>query len=312
MLRAKQVLIPIDFSATMEPLLAYALPFALEIGVEEVHFVHSISTDSGPFPFDLTRDVAYLKYLRDQDAAASLESLAEIRQTYAAKYPFKMHHACLTGKHVGEAIVEYTHQKDIDLIIMGGHGHRGFQRYLLGSVADEVVQGAHCPVLTFRMHEGDWLPNGKISKVLVSTDFSEMSCEGLAVGYELAKTMDASLTLLHVVDQNAPITNGGQNHDAPDNLKERLALFCEETLHTCEGIVHEVRSGLPMYEIAMFAQQNSIDLIVMATHGNTGYHQFLMGSVTERVIRMATCPVLTLKSYGKSILDTKTSLALTA
>jgi nucleotide-binding universal stress UspA family protein len=148
-----------------------------------------------------------------------------------------------------------------------------------------------------------------LKKILVATDFSEPSEAALAYGRELARTFGASLTVLHVVDN---VLTRGYGADAfvlahPDLQREIEAtaqrqvdalLFDEDrTVLSATGMI--VTSNSPSAAIVDCARDAAIDLIVVGTHGRGAVAHLLMGSVAERVVRTAPCPVLTVRHPEK-------------
>jgi nucleotide-binding universal stress UspA family protein len=143
-----------------------------------------------------------------------------------------------------------------------------------------------------------------LKRILVPTDFSKHSHNALTYGAAFAEKFGAELYLLHVVQNLAvfipdavtvtpPITPPMEEMTAA--VRAALDRLVREnklqhlTVHT------EVREGTPFYEIIQFARETDIDLIVMGTHGHTGLAHVLMGSVTEKVVRKASCPVLSVR-----------------
>jgi nucleotide-binding universal stress UspA family protein len=119
-------------------------------------------------------------------------------------------------------------------------------------------------------------------EILLATDFSGLSEAAMQVAVEHARQSGARLHLLHVV---WPGTDA-----APSPALEPLARRLRDSGVT---VVTAVASGLPAAEIVRYAAHAAIDLIVVGTHGRTGVTRALIGSVAERVIRTAPCPVLT-------------------
>jgi nucleotide-binding universal stress UspA family protein len=143
-----------------------------------------------------------------------------------------------------------------------------------------------------------------LHRILVPTDFSKFSEVALTYAAALAEKFGAELFLLHVVQDlavfipdavavvPAPVAPVEQLATAARNALDRLV---QEQLLGQLPIHPEVREGTPFYEIIRFAREANIDLIVMGTHGHTGLVHVLLGSVTERVVRKAPCPVLTVR-----------------
>ncbi|HLJ95195.1 MAG TPA: universal stress protein [Gemmataceae bacterium] len=143
-----------------------------------------------------------------------------------------------------------------------------------------------------------------LHRILVPTDFSKHSEVALTYAAALAEKFGAELVLLHVVQDLAlfipdavavapPIA-------APVEQFTAAARDALDRIGQAENLRHlrfhrEVREGTPFYEIIRFAKEGDVDLIVMGTHGHTGLTHVLLGSVTEKVVRKAPCPVLTVR-----------------
>lgn len=141
-----------------------------------------------------------------------------------------------------------------------------------------------------------------ISRILVPTDFSDGAAAALEYAMGLAQTFAASVHLLHVVDDPlaAGVWSSGLYAAEIAGLQATLVRDAEEHLlrtvpPTTVGVTREVRTGSPPRQIVDVARERGIDLIVMGTHGRTGLAHIVMGSVAERVVRLAACPVLTLR-----------------
>ena len=144
----------------------------------------------------------------------------------------------------------------------------------------------------------------KINKVLVATDFSEASESALLYGREFARTFGAALHVLHVVE-NATMWAGPEavsvdfaRLEAELDASARNALNRIVTTEDREqlGAVMATRTGnSTALEIAAYAKAEGIDLILMGTHGRGTMGHLLMGSVAEKVVRIAPCPVLTVR-----------------
>ena len=144
----------------------------------------------------------------------------------------------------------------------------------------------------------------RLAKLLVPTDFSEDSEQAARYAVELAKRFQAEIHCVHVVDIPADLLStsdyymtgpSGQFVDQiREESKKNLEAFTEKNL---EGI--QVRTafleGSPFVEIIRYARDQQIDLVVIATHGRTRLKHVLFGSVAEKVVRKAPCPVLVVK-----------------
>jgi len=135
-----------------------------------------------------------------------------------------------------------------------------------------------------------------VKRILVPTDFSETSDAALKYGVGLAQTFSAQLYLLHVPGET------GENFEAdfPTGQFENMARERLETLMSGQEArqlrpEYATRIGAPADEIVRYADDRDIDLIVMGTHGRSGMAHMLLGSVAEKVVRGARCPVLTVR-----------------
>jgi nucleotide-binding universal stress UspA family protein len=141
-----------------------------------------------------------------------------------------------------------------------------------------------------------------LKTVLVPTDFSECSEAAVRYGRALAQAFGATLHLLHVVQDPykqawaaegfaAPVTDMIVEWEA--QARKRL----EETAAACTPVQTAVatRIGSPFYDISAYASEKNVDLIVIGTHGRGPIGHMLLGSVAERIVRKAPCPVLTVR-----------------
>ena len=144
----------------------------------------------------------------------------------------------------------------------------------------------------------------KISNVLVPTDFSEPSASALAYGREFARAFGARLHVLHVVENSmmfvGPEAVGVDLARLQTELDAAARTALERTVAAEDreqlNAATVVRSGTSTaFEIARYAEEAVIDIIVMGTHGRGPLGHLLMGSVAEKVVRIAPCPVLTVR-----------------
>ncbi|GGG93033.1 hypothetical protein GCM10007415_29790 [Parapedobacter pyrenivorans] len=142
------------------------------------------------------------------------------------------------------------------------------------------------------------------TRILIATDDSECSKKALQHGYGLAKLMESSVALIHVIEPAAPTNYGA------DPLMGQQPIIIPETTEMQEEnsktMLDEISKGLqdvkevftfsrignPKQEILTVANEWAADLIIMGTHGRTGFDHFISGSVSESVTRRAPCPVL--------------------
>lgn len=301
MLQIKKILFPTDFSACAERAVLHAAYLAdrydAELYVLNVH--HPVGERLYFDDFQLSEEEIASELNMHFDPSTS-------RKKDAASGAPQMHNVQVEHEVPAQAILEFAEEKDVDLIVMGTHGRRGVPRLLLGSVAEEVVRLATCPVFTVRTGE-ELVPRRPIERLLAPIDFSEHSRVAIDYAIELAKTYDAQLHLLHVTDDASLTTAYGV--EPMTNITDELARGAEEAMDELIATldyphVHsQVVLGHPARSILDYVDENESDLIVLSSHGRSGIERMLLGSVSEKVVRMAPSPVFTVKSFGKSLLS---------
>lgn len=143
-------------------------------------------------------------------------------------------------------------------------------------------------------------------RILCPTDFSPASLLALRTASSLALHFSGSLDVVHVVEPIPPVpveTNGSIRFDV-FGYEDELLAAAEKTLSELVSahvdpqvqVTKVVRSGVPWEEIVRLAKETRAGLLVIATHGRAGWKHFLFGSVTEKVIRVAPCPVLVIRA----------------
>jgi len=307
MISIKKILYPTDFSRCAGQAFAHAVHLArrhgAELHISHVTVLHDDDPHNAAHHFPEVQDVlSHLEDLAHQDMAAVL------REYHVRDLETK----CINvrASSAAPAILEYAEDNDIDLIVTGTHGRRGLKHLFLGSVAEEVVRLSNCPVLTLRERE-EPQPVAAMTRILVPIDFSEHSRRALVHAKWIASWYNARLDLLHVIEEQLHPAFYGTGRTSifevmPDirtKSKEKLGHLLEDTPGPNVMTESYVIGGRASGDIVEFAKANHSDLIVIATHGLTGIRSLLLGSVTEKVVRMAPCPVLTTKPFGKSLVS---------
>ncbi|MFD1562505.1 universal stress protein [Haloarchaeobius amylolyticus] len=199
-----------------------------------------------------------------------------------------------------ERILEYATTHDIELIAMGSHGRRRVGRLALGDETQGVVRDASVPVLVVRASD-DVRTVYPHERILVPTDGSEHADAALDLGLEVAADTGARLDLLSVVS----VTRYGSDVETDrliDRLEENARAALEKTAANAAETGVEIHTAVTVgtvhREIATYAETERMDLLVMGTHGRSGdgHARELPGSVTERVLRTAPAPVLTVRA----------------
>jgi universal stress protein A len=158
----------------------------------------------------------------------------------------------------------------------------------------------------------------RLRKILCPVDFSETSALALRYAVAFARQGNAALTLLHVVSPPLAALPGEPGIlELPQVNINEIAAVCQERL---EGMVGEmdataldvetkVISGVPFLEIVRYARDHDFDIIIMGSHGRSGLGHLLIGSVAERVVRKAPCPVLTVKDRRQAAQESRKETA---
>lgn len=137
----------------------------------------------------------------------------------------------------------------------------------------------------------------KAQKILFPTDYSHLSDSALRYATTLARESGATLIIAHI--EEPPIAYGGGEMyygiPDPDRAEVRRMLDAVKPTDPAVPFTHRLVMGDPADEIVRLAEEEKVDMIVLATHGRTGFKRMLMGSVAEAVVRRAKCPVFTFK-----------------
>lgn len=312
MIAIKRILFPTDFSPCAEKAFAVADKLAKRYDAE-LHVVHVIVWSGA----DLNPGVLYGLPQTEQERV-----LANVRGHVRDKikgaipegtsYPYKLTE--VTDSSAASAVISYVEDHDIDLVVMGTHGYRRLKRVLLGSTAERVVRLAKCPVLTVRRDAkvDDYEPR----RILVPVDFSDQTESLLRHAMFVAADENAVIDVIHVIPpQYLPaIYYGADPLPVPyDQIRRRTMTHLREVLDDVIG--DSVKSnpfvavGDPVTEITEMANKSDYDLMIISTHGYSGVKHALLGSVAERVVRSAPCPVLVTKTFGHTILNTSLAVA---
>ncbi|HUF46323.1 MAG TPA: universal stress protein [Vicinamibacterales bacterium] len=200
------------------------------------------------------------------------------------------------------AIIDRAVATPADLIVMGTHGRTGLDRLFVGSVAEQVLRGAPCPVLTVSPGAVA-APSTEVTfkRILCPVDFSPASLPAVGFALHLAKQADGAVTLLHAVEvlaEHEPAAKGPfaeYRASLITDAEERMrGLVADESRTWCE-IEEVVVAGRAYRVILEAADAREAELIVMGAQGRGGVGLAVFGSTTQQVVRTAACPVLTVR-----------------
>ncbi len=300
-----RILVPTDFSPCSERALEVGLHLARRNGAEVMLLnITELTADYTYHPSFFAPDPRVASIEADHASKQALENTVSMLQTDGVTVKT----ASVRGLFAAEAICEYATHAKVDYVVIGTHGRRGIRRLALGSVAERVVRRAPCPVLTVR-RDLPTVPKELRSRVLVPVDFSDFALKAVRTGTRLVRSSGGQLVLLHAVGreqlpllyQNDPRTLIEREAEAQEKARERLGYIAEELTHGEVPVRLRVVSGTAARSIIDYANNHRVSLVCLSTHGRTGLHRFFLGSVAERVVRRAACPVLTVKSYNRAV-----------
>ncbi|CAN5117258.1 universal stress protein [soil metagenome] len=292
------IVVPLDMSETSETALPVAKAFAADSGAS-VLLVSVVdvstefaawmrdSTDTEDFEKEQARTQEYLDGLASQFDGANVQTLVR------------------AGRPEVEILSVLDETPD-PLVVMSSHGRSGFNRLLVGSVAGRVVGGAPCPVVVVRASDsGEPMPETRsIEKVLVPLDgsgFAEQALEAALTSLESKKLQFHLVRIPETVTwQTTPYAGGMANYQMVETYMDAsrtdATAYLTEVAERLEGRGHsvtwEVRSGVIADEIVTAAGEQNVDLVVIATHGRTGFRRLVMGSVAERILRDVSAPLM--------------------
>jgi nucleotide-binding universal stress UspA family protein len=301
----KHVLIATDFSAFSERALAHALPIVRRYG-SMVSIVHALPPETRePITFDpLPRE------LDDERLAAETEMR---RLAKEARIKDLNPHIVLERGRVWDVLSSIIQDEHTDLLVLGTHGRGGLKKLVLGSVAEEVLRRAACPVLTI----GPDVPPADTGKaefktILFATDFGSASAKAFPYALSLAEDCQAQLILVHVVPPTTVADIGpgvyGPGIYLAQELTEWQAAKQKESLRKLKELVppHANLGNQPEYVVSLdplpegileTAAARHADLIVMGANpvaaARAAAH--IPWALTHEIICGAKCPVLTVR-----------------
>jgi nucleotide-binding universal stress UspA family protein len=197
----------------------------------------------------------------------------------------------------GPTIANYAAEYDFDLVVMPTNARQGLSRYLLGSVTEKVVRLSTVPVLTARILESDSFAF-PYERILVPVDGSTVADRAADHAIDLAAALDAAVHVLAVVDDTlGPDVRTTELEDRlGDAARQRVDDVAERARDRGVDDVHAtVERGHPAATIVDQIDALDADAVVMGTTGRTGLERVFLGSVTERVVRTAPVPVVTVQ-----------------
>ena len=213
--------------------------------------------------------------------------------------------AIVTLGNTTEEITRLVAEFHADLVITATHGRSGLKRFFLGSVTERLTRTLHCPLLVLPGSEEAKIMGPQkfpFKRILVGCDFSSDSDLAFKTSLSMAQEFQSELHMVHVVEPSGykelfkmPAEQGEKfKQDLYEMIKDRLkAMVPEEALHWLSLHTH-LLVGKPYAELIRYAEINDVDLIALGIRGQGMVEELLVGSTTDRVIRNAPCPVLSI------------------
>ncbi len=288
--KLKNIIFPTDFSDCSRAALPYACAIA-HLYASTIQVVHVIA----PEPATAVLMDALPAALDTVKAAAESSMAAFVAGEALLGIP---HGVAIERGRVWEALEALIQQEEVDLVVLGTHGRRGWRKFVLGSVAEQIFRCAPCPVLTVGPQaKAGGLAEGRLARILYATDFSPASLHALLYARSLAEQSASRLTLLHVVQDSVEVMWRFLD-EALAKARQRLRdLLSEETVQRLQPQII-VERGPAAETILEIAQEQQVNLIVMGAHRSRVPVAIahLPWAIASLVVSQARCPVLTVRS----------------
>lgn len=295
-----RMLIPLDGSKTAENVLPYGriLARTFQIPVELMEVL----------------DIAGMASHVAAEKARRLDTVVTEGERSSEQYLKKIA-SSFSGVNVGctvergrpeDVIVEKAAADKTTLIAMATHGRSGMSRWLLGSIAEKVLRAATNPLLLVRASE-EALTEGEavLRSIIVPLDGSELAESVLPTAVKFARLLNVGMVLFRTYELPASAYYGRENHlpnyeelknrvkeQAQDYLDKRIEAIKAEGVQRVSSVLIE---GSGPNEIIDYARKTPNALITMCTHGRSGVKRWVLGSVTEKVVRHSGDPVLVMR-----------------
>ena len=276
----EHILVPTDFSEVSERALEYAKSLAKQ-GNSELLLVHvnppvNLITPPEAAWIDLS-EVESLREEQLQQSGAALRS-----EGYRARA------LSFTGA-LNDEMLQAIKQNDVDLIVLGTHGRKGLDRFLLGSDAEALFRHVHCPVLSI----GPAVPDLKgktwtLREVMCGTTLKPSSAEVVAYAHKLAAQHAAELVIVHV--------KSGSREEEADwvSFEEAFHFYAAQGMGKGTWLRDRLATAAPGVTIVDLARQRGSDLIVLGARPASSLSTHLPPGTAAKVLLEAPCPVLTL------------------
>ena len=284
----KNILFATDFSAAAEAAMPFAIQVARRYGAK-VYGVHVNSFDdyTGAAPNAWATMAEAAEKETKEDARRLNEQLQGIE-----------HEVVIGEGNIWEVVSNLIREKGIDLIVVGTRGRTGFAKTLLGSVAEQILRQAPCPVLTVGPHVTlEPEKAAEMHQILYATDLGAEFPAAAPYAISLAQESQAHLVMLHVIEDRKAGDLVQPEEVADSRLSKLRKLVPQEAELWCEPACL-VEQGEPTEKILDVARRRNADLIVLGARpakGMLGAATHLNAGTVHKVVLQAKCPVLTVR-----------------
>jgi nucleotide-binding universal stress UspA family protein len=288
-LALKNILFGTDFSSCSDAAFCYARSMAHRYGatLNVAHVMPTTATMLAMSP-EFGAEAALHEDLRVQPYIEQLESQLEAIP----------HHVLTPKGRVADELARIIEAQKIDLLILGTHGRTGVRKLLLGSVAEETLRRASCPVLSVGPKVSrEPGPEASFRHILFATNFTRDSLAALPYAISITEKDEARLTLLHFVEQRAGNGSAKTRNVLLRRLDELIPADADPRCDWQSWVEFGEPSSSPAQGILDVAERREVDLIVLgvrALRGTLGLITHL-STVTAQVLTQARCPVLTVR-----------------
>lgn len=281
----RNILVPINGSGGSDPAIDRALGLAQRFDAA-VHVVHVIDVEA----VDAELDGAQRDRLHQPLERRGHEAVDRFYER-ATDQGIDVTQNLLEGRP-SRTILEYVDDHDIDLIVMGTHGHSGPESTRLGSTTERVISATRVPVLAVPKPVDT--SNG-FDRIVIATDGSDIAEDAADRGIDIAAEYNASVSVIYVIDteiygrKDAPRSIIGLLREGGENA---VATVTDEVKDRGLRVNTDLLRGEPTEEIVEYADGAGADLVVLGTRGRGGAPDAILGSTTARVLRRTSRPIL--------------------
>ncbi|TXK44296.1 universal stress protein [Pontibacter qinzhouensis] len=278
----RRILVPTDFSEQAQHAFEVAIAIAQKTGAT-IKLLHALDLPYSTSSFSATGDTMNTR--TDMDYIFTLKLLERTKAQMHALIQ-SVHGSGVEvvedvdTDHVFSKIKRVIEEDNIDLVVMGSKGASGMNEFLVGSNTEKVVRIAPCPVLTVKKHHDSF----QVRDLVLASDFKKEASSAFERFKYFQQVFGAKLHLVYI---NTP-----GNFESTENLKTQMQQVADK--YKLQNYTISVFNDANEEDgILRFANEIKADMIMMATHGRTGFAHLLRGSIAEDLVNHADLPVLT-------------------